>query len=87
VWWILHKLFGWHYVYIASNPLGMPSHFQVQRVNLDRDGRPFVYHFATIVHLDENQPLYDITPLTFPDLNALMRASKPHSTHNIDKTE
>lgn len=66
MWWILHKLYGWHYVYIASTAVGLSSQHQVQRINKDRDGRPFVYHFSTIVHLDRDQPLYDITPLTFP---------------------
>ena len=69
MWWILHKLFGWNYVYIASNPFGMPSHHQIQQVNRDPNGRPFAYHYNTIVYLDRQQPGYDITPLTFKSLN------------------
>jgi len=79
LWWICHKMFGWHYVYIASSPSGMPSHHQVQRVNRDRDGRPFAYHFSTVVHLDEDQPSYEITPLTFPNLEWVVRVSSSQS--------
>lgn len=87
VWWILHKVFGWNYVCIASSPFGMPSHHQVQRVNLDRNGRPFVYHFNTIVYLDQQQSVYDITPLTFqkPGIDAQV-AELPLQNGNKDKS-